>query len=886
MKKIALLIGVIFAGLLLVSCDTDDPIDDPTPEEVTYTVTFDSDNGSTVSSQTVEENEAATEPTAPEKEGYNFVYWYLTDDTVAFDFTTGITEDITLTALWEEIDLGPTDADLIAEDVAALDASFYISDYLVDTRSRGEINRSRISWKSDSPYVSEEGVVLPLLPGETADPATLTATFTLNDETFVKEYEVVLEATSELVVTNSRVVDFENLTTEYNVEDGELELYFEEDGYVPYVKVEDFFALLEGFIDPELAISFETDNDMLEIFYQYYDEEEDHTYDLYLWIDAVANTIETNDPGFYWAYVPSTETNYGRHIEYDRDNPDASYDEGENVVYELNNFGLDIVMVDDQVVIPYYIANQLFAGSSYYNIYYNYDGLYGIYSLPSEGTNEYREIKSSSMNDEDIPADLVVHTMQTFAFNLEYFYGLLDINLNLADVDTFYNLLLDNSDSLLTQDAEDLDEAISYLLLKVIDEPHTSYGYPSYFNSSRWEGPSVSSLSDYGSRFQDWYYSGLIDTDEQIEAKWGREGITSTAWAAGSTSRELFWFLDEAKTSAVLSLDDFNTSDIDEAFGYDAAVIESILEVEDATVLLPDFGGLGKTFYYNNSTESDRSLEILAKGYESSDATAYITALEALGYTLVVEPTTDALKEDGYYTKTVGDITYMVVVKFDATFELLYVGITEDLPTSYANDWTVSGDVEALVIADSAVYMEEQLERILEEAPNLENIMLDITWNTGGNVGALYRVVGFITDQPFRTSGIDGDTGGASSSYVYITGIPTYASYNWSLLVTPTSFSAANQLATIFLENDLGPIIGVQTGGGASSITPVLLPNGTAFTMSSNNINAYRTGSGTEEDPYVYHNNEYGITPDYPIDIDLIYDEDTLLNILDQVYGD
>jgi uncharacterized repeat protein (TIGR02543 family) len=885
MKKIAIFIGLMFASVLLISCGekTPDPQPDPT---ISFTVTFDSNGGNAVDSQSVEENDMATEPADPTQEGFIFEYWYSDDAETAYDFSLAVTADITLTASWEEEFTGLTDAEKIAEDVAALDASFVISSELVDTPSRGEVNRSKITWKSDSPYVSEEGVVLPLLPGESVDPATLTATFKLNDETFVKEYEIVLQEVNAVELTNSKDVDFTNLTTEYTVADSTLKLYFEEDGYVPYVKVEDFFALLEGFIDPELPISYTTDNGILEIAYQYYDEEEDYTYDLNLWIDSTANTIETNDPGFYWAYVPTTETNYGRHIEYDRDNLDASSIEGTNVVYNLSDFGLDIVVVDDQVVLPYYIANQLFAGSSYYNVYYNYDGLYGIYSLPSEGTDEYRTIKSSEMNDEDIPADLVIHTFQTFAFNLEYFYGLLDINLNLEGVDNFYELLLENSNALLVQDPEDFDEAVSKFLLKTIDEPHTSYGYPSYFNDKNWDGPPVSSLTDYGSRFQDWYYDGLIATDDQLEAKWGREGITDTAWVAGSTSRELFWFLDEAKTSAVLSLDDFNTADIDESVGYDAEVIESILEIDDATLLLPNFGNTGKTFYYNNSSETNRVLEILAKGYVQQDATDYIAALELLGFTHVTEATIDPIKTNGYYSMTLNDTTYFALVNYSDAFELLYIGITDEVPTAFTNTWPIDGDIEALVISDSAVYMEEQLERIMAEAPNLENITLDITWNTGGNVGALYRVVGFITDQPFRTSGIDGDTGGASSSYVYITGVPSYASYNWSLLVTPTSFSAANQLATIFLENELGPIIGVQTGGGASSITPVLLPNGTAFTMSSNNINAYRTGSGTDEDPYVYHNNEYGITPDYPIDMDDIYDEATILAILAEVYPD
>ena len=52
---------------------------------------------------------------------------------------------------------------------------------------------------------------------------------------------------------------------------------------------------------------------------------------------------------------------------------------------------------------------------------------------------------------------------------------------------------------------------------------------------------------------------------------------------------------------------------------------------------------------------------------------------------------------------------------------------------------------DTLIKSDSAVFMEFYMDIILSQTSNLENMILDITWNTGGNVGALYRVIGFIT---------------------------------------------------------------------------------------------------------------------------------------------
>ncbi len=66
-----------------------------------YTVTFDSNGGSEITSRRVGENGSVIKPTDPTREGYTFLGWYLNGE--EFDFNTKITSDITLTARWEEI---------------------------------------------------------------------------------------------------------------------------------------------------------------------------------------------------------------------------------------------------------------------------------------------------------------------------------------------------------------------------------------------------------------------------------------------------------------------------------------------------------------------------------------------------------------------------------------------------------------------------------------------------------------------------------------------------------------------------------------------------------------------------------------------------------------
>lgn len=94
-KTMLAIFTAAFTGLLLFTgCKQQEP-------DIYYTVTFNSDGGSYVSSQTVQSGSMATKPTDPTRDGYYFWCWY-TEDGYWFDFNTSITRDITLTAQWDE----------------------------------------------------------------------------------------------------------------------------------------------------------------------------------------------------------------------------------------------------------------------------------------------------------------------------------------------------------------------------------------------------------------------------------------------------------------------------------------------------------------------------------------------------------------------------------------------------------------------------------------------------------------------------------------------------------------------------------------------------------------------------------------------------------------
>ncbi len=103
-----LCLTLAFSAIGITACKKDDNKDggnndggnggNNNPVPVTYTVTYDSDGGSAVNSQTVNENGKATKPNDPTKTGYDFIAWELNNS--AYDFNTAVTGNITLKAKW------------------------------------------------------------------------------------------------------------------------------------------------------------------------------------------------------------------------------------------------------------------------------------------------------------------------------------------------------------------------------------------------------------------------------------------------------------------------------------------------------------------------------------------------------------------------------------------------------------------------------------------------------------------------------------------------------------------------------------------------------------------------------------------------------------------
>ena len=75
--------------------------DEQKPDEITYTVTFNSNGGSAVASQTIKDGENVKRPKNPTRSGYTFKGWYTSlNGSKTFNFSTKITKNTTIYAQW------------------------------------------------------------------------------------------------------------------------------------------------------------------------------------------------------------------------------------------------------------------------------------------------------------------------------------------------------------------------------------------------------------------------------------------------------------------------------------------------------------------------------------------------------------------------------------------------------------------------------------------------------------------------------------------------------------------------------------------------------------------------------------------------------------------
>ncbi|MBT1370089.1 peptidase S41 [Mycoplasma bovis] len=203
----------------------------------------------------------------------------------------------------------------------------------------------------------------------------------------------------------------------------------------------------------------------------------------------------------------------------------------------------------------------------------------------------------------------------------------------------------------------------------------------------------------------------------------------------------------------------------------------------------------------------------------------------------------------------------------------------------------LTNNPEENYIFDSLELMKYALDviqrRSMETGKEINNIILDISQNGGGNVAALYKLIGLIKGKQDRKAysySFNTLTRTLEES-VYRAEIPNKyldKNYKWFLLTSNLSFSAANALVAYTAADKSSPssrnvqIIGQRTGGGACAIIPIVLSDGTMIVVSSNT----KIMTKSNDKHYVSVENGFEVPDKYKLDYEDFYNDDALAKLV------
>ncbi|XFA98903.1 S41 family peptidase [Candidatus Izemoplasma sp. B36] len=379
-------------------------------------------------------------------------------------------------------------------------------------------NFTRFTYSSSNPeVVTNDGAVIRPGVGEDDVVVDITITGTLGSATDSKVLTYTVQAQPEVAVTSSVLLPFESLSEEYTVDPiAEVEVYYVNDGTLPYIDVETFINICQGVIDAEQLVYTPIGNDVLEVSYEVTYEDFDGqmvTELLKATIDFTANTFTVESFDFFDNYSMPTESDYGEGLIY------ADYDfiPGSQVVIPLGEYNFDIITHTEgentYYLMPLHVTNLLFNSSQYYSVYYNGDKLWGVDFFSDEDLPA--QTRTSSYNALNMEQDMKDATYHFLALTLDYFYGLKDYK----QIESGYDYLLPYSKDILAKSDGALYESI-FTLTYDLDDLHSSHSYSGYYSDLSFNDSLTLSLSDLGPDTIS-FYNGMWRIEDKLEALYG-----------------------------------------------------------------------------------------------------------------------------------------------------------------------------------------------------------------------------------------------------------------------------------------------------------------------------------------------------------------------------
>lgn len=309
---------------------------------------------------------------------------------------------------------------------------------------------------------------------------------------------------------------------------------------------------------------------------------------------------------------------------------------------------------------------------------------------------------------------------------------------------------------------------------------------------------------------------------------------------------------------------------------------------------IPSFGtlfeltGIDQAMQSTDALEANVALSDVINGYIDVLHSAFVFASPYAG-DVAVEPNVQSLSAnriighaqrlsaaareyfpDGMrFYQEIGNTAYISFNSFTADYDNDYYGAL------------ASGEPIADTIG-IIMYAHAQITR--ENSP-IENVVLDLSLNTGGHAdAAIYTIAWFLGECDLHLE--DAVTGARSSTNyrVDVNGDRKFdendsiAHLNRYCLVSPVSFSCGNLVPAVFKNSNQVTLLGRQTGGGACAVQPLASADGSIWQISSRlRLSTVTNGS--------FYAVDQGVAPDVLIDKDeSYYDREALTEYINSLF--
>lgn len=194
-----------------------------------------------------------------------------------------------------------------------------------------------------------------------------------------------------------------------------------------------------------------------------------------------------------------------------------------------------------------------------------------------------------------------------------------------------------------------------------------------------------------------------------------------------------------------------------------------------------------------------------------------------------------------------------------------------------------NGELEELAAEDTVALIMYAHQQITRENSPIENVVIDLSRNTGGAVdAAVFTAAWFLGAS---TLNIEDAITEARSSIQYLADVngdhvfdekDNVASLNRYCLISPVSFSCGNLVPSLFKSSHQVTLLGRQSGGGACAVQYLTNADGTLWRLSSRyRLSTVFNGS--------FYDIDQGVEPDILIDkLSNYYDRNNLTNYINE----